>query len=143
MSTIDKQNFIANGSYDVNDHMTSSAKDVFEGQVLIDRLLLYYSKFEGSRERAARYAQKLLDLGHVESLTNATTFEDSAHVYRWADANQVVNEAKNKSVEPKTNKSQVAKEQLRQVEESGKAILKISIEANNCHGAEIQVKTWT
>ena len=129
---------------DVDTDITSSTKDVFEGQVLIDRLLLYYSKFEGSRERAARYAQKLLDLGHIECLTNGVKFEDSAHVYRWADANKVVTEAKNKAVEQKRHNpvatvvrdNHIYRDQSGEV---GKAVLKISIETDNCQTAEIQV----
>ena len=120
-----------------------SSKDVFRGKVLVDRLLVYYSKFEGSRERAVRYAQKLLDLGHIESLTRGQTFEDSVHVYRWTDATQV-SDAKQKTSDSiaiacTSPQAQQRKSTIRNDNET-KAMLKISIEADNCEGAEIQVK---
>ncbi|CAK8695776.1 unnamed protein product [Clavelina lepadiformis] len=126
--------------------ITSSTKDVFKGQVLIDRLLIYYSKFEGSRERAARYAQKLLDLGHIESATNSLSFEDSAQIYRWTDVAQVVNKAKARAqspnkVVPLTRQSLKERSMQRPSNgEGGKSILRISIETDNCDGAEIKAK---
>jgi len=128
---------------EIETDITSSTKDIFEGQVLIDRLLLYYSKFEGSRERATHYAQKLLDLGHIECLTNGVKFEDSAHIYRWADANKVVSEAKSKAMEQKSHNPIVTVARNSNFKETnegaGKAVLKISIETDNCQTAEIQV----
>ncbi|XP_078482115.1 uncharacterized protein LOC108951118 [Ciona intestinalis] len=122
------------------------ARDVFKGKVLIDRLLVYYGKFEGSRHRAARYAQKLLDLGHIESLTNGRQFEDSVHVYRWTDVARVVNQAKNKAMVEDVQQQQVPKvPQRRRMKDTGgadggKAVLKICIETENCQGAEIQAR---
>ena len=130
------QNF-ANGNDNIGSDIASSTKDVFEGQVLIDRLLLYYNKFEGSRERAARYAQKLLELGHIECMTNGRKFEDSAHLYMWTDANKVVNEAKAKAVEQQRN---IPIRTVVKNENVGKSVLKISIETDNCQAAEIQVR---
>ena len=132
----------------IHQKMTSSTNDVFEGRVLIDRLLVYYSKFEGSREKAAHYAQKLLDLGHIESLTNSVTFQDSVHVYRWANASRTMNEVRRKGAD------QQKKDDERKVifhpyprncrpeigEDSGKSVLRISIETDNCQNAEIKVK---
>ena len=132
---------------DLANPVTSSKKDVFEGQVLINRLLIYYSKFEGSRERASQYAQKLLDLGHIESLTNGTLFEDTAHVYRWTDANKVVSETQQRHKDQKTKNGVVKPAGRRQgnnfaansMDGEGKAVLKISIETDGVQTTEIQV----
>lgn len=128
---------------DENPHikMTSATKDVFEGRMLIDRLLVYYGKFDGSREKATRYAQKLLDLGHIESLTNGITFQDSPHVYRWADANRTMCEVRHKrDEEDRVMMSQRNPGSFQSGNsDDGKSILRISIETDNCQNAEIKV----
>lgn len=124
--------------------MERKSGDIFEGKALIDRLLVYFSKFEGSREKAQRYAQKLLELGHIESLDKFTTFKDSNLHYRWTDVARVVNKAKSKYVESSTKTVEDSKTKILGIgtspsrENARKPVVRISIEADNCEGAEIR-----
>lgn len=133
--------------------MDLKSRNVFKGMALIDRLLVYYSKFEGSREKASRYAQKLLDLGHIESLTHSETFEDSNHVYRWTDVASVLNKAKAKAagfnhgnLEALTSKcspdeTTTPSVMIQSRENNPKPTFKISIEAENCDEIQAHIRT--
>lgn len=119
----------------------SKTEDVFEGKALIDRLLVYFSKFEGSREKACKYAQKLLDLGHIECVTKSSTFKDSELQYQWSDVASVMNKAKSKTAENavRTNTCvEGAKVVANEQRKERKPVVRISIEADNCEGTEIR-----
>lgn len=123
--------------------MDRKSGDIFEGKELIDRLLVYFSKFEGSRDKAQRYAQKLLELGHIESLDKSRTFEDSNLQYQWTDVARVVNKAKSKLVGSNTaatddKTAQIVDIETQRRENARKPVVRISIEADNCEGAEIR-----
>ena len=70
-----------------------SYKNVFKGSVLVSTLLDHDSSRFTDREAAVRFAQKLLDAHHIESIVGSQNFEDSVHLYRWKDET-VVKEAK-------------------------------------------------
>lgn len=60
----------------------SDSSGEYEGKCLVDRLLLHYSaKFDGKRPKAVKYAQKLLDLGHIEGLGGCKVFNDGSDKY--------------------------------------------------------------
>ena len=121
--------------------LESKTQDVFEGKALIDRLLVYFSKFEGSREKARKYAQKLLDLGHIESVAKSSAFEDSELKYQWSDVASVMNKAKTKVSEHDatiTNSVEEAKTGTSESKNERKPMVRISIETDNCDGAEIR-----
>ncbi|XP_039255768.2 uncharacterized protein LOC120332565 [Styela clava] len=127
--------------------MDQKTKDIFNGKALIDRLLVYFSKFEGSRDKAKRYAQKLLDLGHIESLAQSLTFEDSSQEYRWTDVASVVNKAKAKVAAQDVSNNSIVNGEGNEPESRNakprRPTLRISIEADNCDGAEIQAHIRT
>ena len=70
-----------------------SFRHVFKGSVLINTLLDYDDHKFHSRQGAVKFAQRLLDIGQVESIGGGDVFEDSVALYRWCDET-VVREAK-------------------------------------------------
>ena len=70
-----------------------SYKNVFKGSVLVSTLMDHDDSKFATRAAAIKFAQKLLDAGHIESIVGSFIFEDSVHLYRWADET-VVREAK-------------------------------------------------
>ena len=131
----------------------------FEGKTLVDKLLGHYSKFQDSRDRAVRYAQKLLDLGHIESvlpMPYPLVFNDTAQMYKWSNVEDVLRENGVRGDTPmpkKKSMSPIAKTRSQRFEKvieiphtasngssnGSNGIVKILIETDNCNGTEIQV----
>ena len=142
---------------DVFPQPSTQKRSSFQGRTLVDKLLRHYSKFEDDRVRAVQYAQKLLDLGHIESILPMPyppVFNDSEQMYKWSNAEDVLRE--NGAKEPIAPKqtSPVAKKRSKKFEkiiqiphsatngtggDGQNGIVKIFIETDNCNGTEIQV----
>ena len=60
-----------------------SYKNVFKGSVLVTTLMDHDKSKFASREAAVKFAQRLLDAGHIESIVGSKNFEDSVHLYRY------------------------------------------------------------
>ena len=72
----------------------SRPKNAFKGSVLIGTLTDYDQQRFTSRVAAVQFAQRLLDVGQIESLSGSRVFEDSVtQLYRWSDES-VVREAR-------------------------------------------------
>ena len=67
-------------------------KYAFKGSVLVNSLLENEAERFGTRVCALRFAQHLVEAGHVVSVVGGAgdaVFEDSARLYRWADESVV------------------------------------------------------
>ena len=64
-------------------------RDVFKGSVLVTTLMDHDNENFPTRSSATRFAQRLLDNGHIVSIVGRATFEDSLHLYRWKDESLV------------------------------------------------------
>ena len=60
-----------------------SYKNVFKGSVLVGTLMDHDESKFATRSSAIKFAQKLLDAGHIESIVGSSVFEDSVHLYRF------------------------------------------------------------
>lgn len=59
-----------------------SYRNVFKGSVLVGTLMDHDNGRFCNRQAAVKFAQRLLDAGHIESIVGASSFEDSVHLYR-------------------------------------------------------------
>ncbi|CAH1780424.1 unnamed protein product [Owenia fusiformis] len=72
---------------------TKKSRSAFKGSTLISKLISQKpGKFE-DRQHAVRFAQRLLDIGHIRSSQGNTTFSDGNNLYTWKN-DQVIKETK-------------------------------------------------
>ncbi|CAG5124885.1 unnamed protein product [Candidula unifasciata] len=60
-------------------------RNVFKGTVLISLLVETNASFFPSRITACKFARRLFREGHIQSISGAKDFEDSAQLYVWCD----------------------------------------------------------
>lgn len=60
-------------------------RNVFRGAVLVSLLVETNAGFLPDRIIACKFARRLFREGHIQSISGAKDFEDSAQLYMWCD----------------------------------------------------------